>query len=71
MAVTREEMTQVISAILNIYSNFMYGRNLREVCRAWYSIMHGQDHKKVVRKLSAWTAEGGKPPFPRNLIAVD
>ena len=36
---TKEEMTQVINTILNIYPNFMYGRNLKEVCKAWYSIM--------------------------------
>ena len=29
---TKEEMTQVINTILNIYPNFMYGRNLKDVC---------------------------------------
>ena len=68
---TKEEMTQVINTILNIYPNFMYGRNLKEVCKAWYSIMHDQDYKKVMKKLNAWSAENEKPPLPCNLITVD
>ena len=68
---TKEEMTQVINTILNIYPNFMYGRNLKEVCKAWYSIMHDQDYKKVMKKLNAWIAENEKPPLPCNLITVD
>ena len=68
---TKEEMTQVINTILNIYPNFMYGRNLKEVCKAWYSIMHDQDYKKVMKKLNAWIAENKRNlRFHANLITV-
>lgn len=68
---TKEEMTELVNTLSNTYPNFMYGRNLTEVCKSWYEVMRGQDYKRVKEKLYAWILESEKPPLPCNLITID
>lgn len=64
---TKEECKEIIETLNGIYPNFLNGRDLKIVYKAWYRYLKDSDYEDTMKNLDKWIEENTYPPTIRDI----
>lgn len=64
---TKEECKNIIEILNGVYPNFLNGRKLEIVFKAWYRYLKDSNYEDTMCNLDEWIVENTYPPTIRDI----
>lgn len=68
---TKENVKELLDILIGTYPNFLNGRELKTVFKAWYRYLKDSNYEDAMQNLDEWIAENAYPPTIRDIKPWD